>query len=174
MSTEPTGEQLNSQAAENWAVCYTDSNGVRVCMGDGAILIEHNSYATVRPIEWLSRVEAELTHLCAERDELLQKVKRFEEWKNGANARISNDSIERIKLVEQNKDLRDALRVLANAIEDLANHSTGVAGLHLNGDMAEWDELMPGGRYEEWLSALGTAKDLLRRHASAEEKKEKQ
>lgn len=27
----------------------------------------------------------------------------------------------------------------------------GVAGLHLNGDLASWGELRSGGTYEEWL-----------------------
>ena len=37
------------------------------------------------------------------------------------------------------------------AVEDLINDSHGVTGLHLNGDVAPWDELRRGGRYEDWL-----------------------
>lgn len=36
-------------------------------------------------------------------------------------------------------------------IEDLISDSSGVYGLHLNGDGAEWDSLLSGGRFEEWL-----------------------
>jgi len=46
-----------------------------------------------------------------------------------------------------------------SAVLDLMNESRGVAGLHLNGDEAPWDELRTGGRFESWLldfdAALG-------------------
>ena len=38
-----------------------------------------------------------------------------------------------------------------NAVADLIDNSTGVDGLHLNGDIAPWDELRTGGMFEEWL-----------------------
>ena len=38
-----------------------------------------------------------------------------------------------------------------DAVQDLINNSYGVAGLHLNGDVAPWDELLEGGRFEAWL-----------------------
>lgn len=50
-----------------------------------------------------------------------------------------------------NQQLLDALRKLTNDVTDLINDSGGVYGLHLNGDLASWDELTEGGRYEEWL-----------------------
>lgn len=37
------------------------------------------------------------------------------------------------------------------AVADLIDNSTGVKGLHLNGDIAPWDELRSGGRFESWL-----------------------
>ena len=37
------------------------------------------------------------------------------------------------------------------AVENLIASSEGVTGLHLNGDIAPWDELLTGGTYEEWL-----------------------
>jgi len=43
------------------------------------------------------------------------------------------------------------------AVETLMANSTGVAGLHLNGDIAPWDELRTGGRFEEWLEGLDDA-----------------
>jgi hypothetical protein len=33
-------------------------------------------------------------------------------------------------------------------IQDLINSSEGVAGYHLNGDMAPWEELLKDGKYE--------------------------
>lgn len=41
---------------------------------------------------------------------------------------------------------------LAQEIWDLISESEGVAGLHLNGDLAPWDELLPGGRFERLTS----------------------
>lgn len=37
------------------------------------------------------------------------------------------------------------------AFESLINESKGVYGLHLNGDPSPWEELLEGGRFEEWL-----------------------
>ena len=38
-----------------------------------------------------------------------------------------------------------------NAAANLMDNSSGVDGLHLNGDIAPWCELRAGGRFEEWL-----------------------
>ena len=56
--------------------------------------------------------------------------------------------------------LRGAAKAMHEALTSLIQESTGVVGLHLNGDVAPWDELLAGGRYEEWLLAyndLGAA-----------------
>ncbi len=45
------------------------------------------------------------------------------------------------------EELRKGLAAALALIED----SYGVAGLHLNGDVAPWHELRTGGRYEDWL-----------------------
>lgn len=60
--------------------------------------------------------------------------------------------------------LLDAVEASAKAIEavrGLIAQSEGVAGLHLNGDVAPWADLMTGGRYEEWLTDLDRAKAAL-------------
>ena len=38
------------------------------------------------------------------------------------------------------------------AVRDLITESSGVAGLHLNGDIAPWDDLEEGGEFWEWLT----------------------
>jgi hypothetical protein len=48
------------------------------------------------------------------------------------------------------------------AVESLINESRGVSGLHLNGDLAPWDELRTGGRVEEWLIAFDDALNAAR------------
>lgn len=55
-------------------------------------------------------------------------------------------------LLQQQAAELATLRKLREEILDLASESTGVAGLHLNGDIAPWDELLPGGRYERLTS----------------------
>lgn len=47
------------------------------------------------------------------------------------------------------------------AVNDLISSSHGVAGLHLNYDVAPWDELRSGGEYEEWLSDFDEALKLV-------------
>lgn len=49
-----------------------------------------------------------------------------------------------------------------NAVADLIDNSSGVDGLHLNGDIAPWNELRTGGRFEEWLVAFDEALEWAR------------
>ena len=51
------------------------------------------------------------------------------------------------------RSLIDGLR----AVEGLINDSHGVDGLHLNGDVAPWDELRTGGAFEDWLKDFDAA-----------------
>lgn len=60
---------------------------------------------------------------------------------------------ERDALAERVAGLTKGLR----AVESLMNESRGVDGLHLNGDVATWDELRTGGRFEEWLLEFDAA-----------------
>jgi hypothetical protein len=43
------------------------------------------------------------------------------------------------------------------AVKVLIENSHGVVGLHLNGDVAPWEELRTGGRFESWLVAFDAA-----------------
>ena len=49
------------------------------------------------------------------------------------------------------------LRKGLEAADQLMSESTGVTGLHLNGDIASWDELRTGGRFETWLMDFDAA-----------------
>ncbi len=85
--------------------------------------------------------------------------------------RIGDDKFEAVvrlarAYVEQQREI-DRLRAenakLKNGIASvhaLINESFGVAGLHLNGDIATWEELRTGGRFAEWLDALDVASDV--------------
>ena len=50
-----------------------------------------------------------------------------------------------------NPELCVLLGTFTSAVLALIEESYGVAGLHLNGDVASWTELRTGGRYEDWL-----------------------
>lgn len=52
------------------------------------------------------------------------------------------------------------LRKGIEAVRSLIDESEGVAGLHLNGDIASWDELEQGGRFEQWLSDFNEAESV--------------
>lgn len=60
------------------------------------------------------------------------------------------------KLREENRKLRLGIK----AVRDLINESSGVVGLHLNGDIAAWPDLEKGGRFEEWLADFNNAEGV--------------
>ena len=57
-----------------------------------------------------------------------------------------------VRAVNSHEALVAALRKVVSDLGELISQSHGVAGLHLNGDLASWGELTDGGRFEEWLS----------------------
>jgi hypothetical protein len=62
---------------------------------------------------------------------------------------------QRIVELEQERDqLKAQINGMKEAIDDLVRNSEGIAGLHQNGDVALWDELLTGGRFDEWLCVL--------------------
>lgn len=54
-----------------------------------------------------------------------------------------------------------AARALVKALDDLICDSSGVYGLHLNGEVAPWGTLLEGGQFEEWLLPLSEMKEAL-------------
>jgi len=60
---------------------------------------------------------------------------------------------------------REALWVMVGelvwSLDDLIAASTGVDGLHLNGDVAPWEELREGGNFQEWLQPFDEARRRL-------------
>lgn len=59
------------------------------------------------------------------------------------------------------EEMAGALGELVESVDNLITDSDGVYGLHLNGDPAPWGELTQGGRFEEWLIALESARPAL-------------
>ncbi|MDR5867979.1 hypothetical protein [Halomonas koreensis] len=79
------------------------------------------------------------------------------------------DSLQR--LADGRAEQRDALAAHVERLHDdfnaLVSESYGVAELHANGDVAPWDELARGGRFEQWLLSFSDkpAISLTRRDA---------
>ena len=63
-----------------------------------------------------------------------------------------------IKLSDHDYRL-EGLRKGMKAVRDLIDSSEGVAGLHNNGSVAPWDDLLLGGFDEEWLGDFCKAYD---------------
>ena len=64
------------------------------------------------------------------------------------------------QLEQQCTQLLATLTSLVYEVQGLMDESVGVAGFHMNGDMAPWHELVPGGQFER-LSSLDEAADLI-------------
>ena len=67
------------------------------------------------------------------------------------------DLVPTMNLLLAAPELLEALAEMLRDIEDLVGESAGVAGLHLNGDLAPWGELEEGGRFER-LSSISKAR----------------
>lgn len=59
-----------------------------------------------------------------------------------------------------NAQLLESLSELLDDIEALIGESSGVYGLHLNGDVSPWSELEEGGRFER-LSSMSSAREAV-------------
>jgi hypothetical protein len=47
----------------------------------------------------------------------------------------------------------EAAKAVLHDIDDLVASSEGVAGLHMNGQVADWESLLDGGEFGAWLSS---------------------
>ena len=58
---------------------------------------------------------------------------------------------------EQLEAENERFRAGIKSVGKLIDNSHGVYGLHLNGDLSPWDELLAGGSFEEWLFDFSAA-----------------
>lgn len=73
---------------------------------------------------------------------------------------LSDEAALARELKQQRDELLSVLEGLTGDIQGLIDESTGVAGLHLNGDIATWGELEAGGAFER-LTNLPAANDTI-------------
>ena len=90
--------------------------------------------------EFARQLERELTEARGENGRLIKTI-----------AVLTDDYAKLERDLEAARGERDGARKGLVAVELLMRESDGVAGLHLNGDVATWDELRTGGPFEEWL-----------------------
>ncbi len=68
-----------------------------------------------------------------------------------------------LKKIDQLESENFTLKAAVTSVADLIDNSSGVSGLHANGGIgckfAEWDELLEGGHFEEWLIDFSKALD---------------
>lgn len=58
--------------------------------------------------------------------------------------------------------LIEAGEKVLHAIGELVANSVGVAGLHMNGEVADWESLLPGGSFGDWLYSVDGLRAALR------------
>jgi len=79
-------------------------------------------------------------------EQMQKEITRLTKVKNDYRRRCWSEYLWRMKL-------QSGLNAVSNLIAD----SQGVSGLHMNGDVATWDELRTGGSFEEWLAPFDDA-----------------
>lgn len=58
--------------------------------------------------------------------------------------------------------LVEAAKSFMHDVDDLIANSEGVSGLHMNGDVADWESLLPGGMFGAWLVSIDEFRAALR------------
>lgn len=74
------------------------------------------------------------------------------------------EALANARLIAAAPELLEALSELVDDINALVSESHGVAGLHRNGDVATWEEILPGGRFER-LGSLERAESAIAKAA---------
>jgi cell division protein FtsB len=144
------------------------------CWGSGN---SENVWVNLKSIARISRKEAELVDVCGQ---LRAEVERLQlqlaacgvvamantpdsaarqrdmhpDYMSASCQDVIRAVDREMALREERDQLKAQVNGMKQAIDDLVRNSEGVAGLHQNGDVAPWDELLTGGRFDEWLCVL--------------------
>jgi chromosome segregation ATPase len=89
----------------------------------------------------------------AEIAELRAKLERTENDRHHCRE-ITKDTVQQIRELHRTKE---RLTAGIKAVATLIFESTGVAGLHLNDEIAPWTDLQTGGKYQEYLKDFDDA-----------------
>lgn len=138
----------------NIHIVSADDPDLRIAFMANGPRSEANAAFIVEACNNYESLQARCTELEADNEEL--RALRYE------------DGLFATRATEQIRDLqarcdryKAALGRLVGDLDGLISQSDGVSGLHLNGDIAQWDELLYGGTYETWLMSLEVARKAL-------------
>lgn len=79
--------------------------------------------------------------------------------KTDALQAMLDEAVEEVRL--ENSKIRDAASCVLHDIDNLVSNSQGVIGLHKNGDVAEWSDILEGGTFEAWLMSIENLRNTL-------------
>ena len=99
-------------------------------------------------------------HIQSVIEELVATALALAEENKKKDRLLSDEAVTVLKLIRRRDELLSVLEGLTGDIQGLINESTGVVGLHLNGDIATWGELEAGGAFE-WLTTLPEAHEAI-------------
>ena len=142
-----------------WAVNYTKFSEVRA--ENGAVIARCVKLTSLTNLEANARRIVACVNACeGVSTKLLENNPPIREL-----AARHNEALREIEALKNGRtELVNALGELVGEIEQLADESCGVAGLHLNGDVATWEEILPGGRFER-LGSLERAESAIAKAA---------
>lgn len=138
----------------------------------GITFLKRSALGCEMSMQYKSSCEVPNSAICARLNELSEIVKQRplpeHEFSMRVPAELDRDAdlvlsiaAQRIAALEESeRRLREALTTAQAGLQlvaDLIDESTGVAGLHLNGDLTPWDELRNGGRFDSWLFQFDAA-----------------
>jgi len=145
------------------------SDNLKMARSDGADRIAALEAEIARLTAERDRFEAALGRAClvggttylleraekaeAERDAAILAVEMSEAAAFSAGYEAAADA--------RQADLAKAAITALHDIDDLVANSEGVSGLHLNGDIAPWSEIMDGGAHGAWLQSVERLREAI-------------
>ncbi len=142
-----------------WAVSYSKFSEVRA--ENGAVIARCVKLTSLTNLEANARRIAACVNACeGVRTEHLENNLPIVELVGRHSEALRE--IEALKA--ERAELAGVLNALVDDINALVSESHGVAGLHRNGDVATWDEILPGGRFER-MNSLELAESAITKAA---------
>lgn len=138
-------------------ICKNDYGYVVKDDVDSSYNLHHGTFDSVNKAKShiRRRQDEEEVKYLHERDADKAKLRDFEAHESELKKYITQLQDELKKERDENAVLKAGLL----SVRQLMNDSYGVAGLHENGEVAPWNELEQGGRFEEWLYAFNRAEN---------------
>lgn len=109
----------------------------------------------------IAALEAQLAEREAERAEQWRLRRDAEADRDTAKAVAAELRCQLTAIREREGRLREALEFLLTDINDLARASSGVAGLHVSGEIVTWNDLLLGGAHNIWLASIADAQSII-------------